>query len=404
MRKVFLWVSLVLQGVFAAVVCAEERPAVAVPAEPDPKVVEAIRQAGGQINRIDNGHIVSMGFYSLQARTNCRFEFLKKLDRLQELAVNYTASAEWMESISQLPELWKLTTYRCEITDQALGHLQTVKSLRHLELEVSPVTDEGLKALVGLPRLNTLLLRHLPVTDEGLKTIAQLPGLKKLSLVALKITPAGILALRDSPVEELVWWDDDRPHLTYLPYVKKLKNLKRLDLSSRLVTDEVAEQLCEITTLETLDLYDHRLSDEGLRRLSELTNLRELNLSLGLEEHRQNYSHPISDRGLEHLTRFKELRVLSLSSTAMTDTGLRQVAKLTQLRQLDIGGTKVSASGLAALGTLQHLEKLDITATAAQAEPQIDLRSLKNLKTVYAYESDERTILVPEGCSVITFD
>jgi hypothetical protein len=88
----------------------------------------------------------------------------------------------------------------------------------------------------------------------------------------------------------------------------------------------------------------------------------------------------------------------------MTDIGLRQVAKLTQLRQLDIGGTKVSASGLAASGTLQHLEKLDITATAAQEEPQIDLRSLKNLKTVYAYESDERTILVPEGCSVITFD
>jgi hypothetical protein len=96
--------------------------------------------------------------------------------------------------------------------------------------------------------------------------------------------------------------------------------------------------------------------------------------------------------------------VLSLSNTAMTDAGLRQVASLTQLRQLYIAGTKVSASGLAALGTLQHLETLDITATAVQAEPQIDLRSLKSLKTVYEYESDERTILVPEGCSVITFD
>ena len=88
----------------------------------------------------------------------------------------------------------------------------------------------------------------------------------------------------------------------------------------------------------------------------------------------------------------------------MTDAGLWQVAKLRQLRSLGLGGTKVSAAGLAALGALPHLETLDITGTAAQKEPQIDLRSLQSLKTVYAYESDERTILVPEGCHVITFD
>ncbi|HWL07762.1 MAG TPA: hypothetical protein VNQ76_05140, partial [Planctomicrobium sp.] len=98
MLRIFLWVCLILQGIFSAVACADE-----LPEKPAPKLVEAIRQAGGQINRVDNGHIVFIGFYNEQARTNSRFEFLKKLDRLQELAVNYTASAEWMESISQLP-------------------------------------------------------------------------------------------------------------------------------------------------------------------------------------------------------------------------------------------------------------------------------------------------------------
>lgn len=404
MRRILLWGCLILQGVCTTVACADEPPTATVSTMPDPKLVEAIRQAGGQINRVDKGHIVFIGFYNEQAGTSSRLEFLKKLDHLQELAINYTTSAEWMESIAQLPELRTLTTYRCQITDRALGYLKTVKSLRHLELDVSPVTDDGLKALVGLPRLETLVLRHLPVTDEGLKTIARLPGLKKLSLIELKITPAGILALRDSPIEELRWWNDDRPHLAYLPYVRKLKNLKRLDLSSRFVTDEIVGQLQEMKSLEMLDLHDHRLSDEGLRKLSELTSLRQLNLSLGLEKYRKNYTDPISDRGLEYLTRCRELQDLRLWGTAVTDAGLQQVAKLTQLRKLYLGGTKVSASGLAALGALPHLETLDITATAATTESRIDLRSLKSLKTVYAYESDERTILVPEGCAVITFD
>jgi len=89
-----LWVCLILQGVFAAVACAQDPPAAAIPEGPDPKLVEAIRQAGGQINRIEDGHIVFMGFYKEQARTSSRLEFLHRLDRLQELAVNYTASAE----------------------------------------------------------------------------------------------------------------------------------------------------------------------------------------------------------------------------------------------------------------------------------------------------------------------
>jgi Leucine-rich repeat (LRR) protein len=393
-----------LAGVFAAAAHAAEPFAVSASAAPDPQLVEAIRQAGGQINRVEAGHIVFMGFYKEQARPSSRFEFLKQLDRLQELNVSYTASAEWLESIGQLPELRTLTTYRGGITDQALGQLKTVTSLRHLELEVSPVTDEGLQALVRLTHLEVLLLRHLPVTDAGLETVARLPALKKLSLDSLKITPAGILALRDAPIEELTWWDEHRPRLAYLPFVKQMKHLKRLELSSLYVGDDAAEHLREMRSLEALNVYDHRLSDAGLRKLTELTNLRELNLSLGYEQYRRDYQDPFSERDLEQLTRLKELRALGLANTAVTDAGLRQVAKLTQLRQLGLGGTKVTAAGLATLGALPHLESLDITDTAAQAEPQIDLRMLKGLKTVNADGADERTILVPAGCAVITFD
>lgn len=404
MRRILLWCCLLLPGVFAEVACGEEQPVAKAPAKPDPELVAAIRQAGGQINRVEDGQVVFMGFYVDKQRSDSRFEFLKKLKRLQHLTVNYTESAEWMESISQLPEFHTLATYRCQITDRDLDHLSPIKSLRHLELDVCPVADEGLKALIDLPHLETLLLRHMPVTDEGLKTVARLSKLKKLSLVQLKITPAGILALRDSPIEEITWWDDGRPHLAYLPYVSKMKNLKRLDLSGRHVGDEAAELLCEIKTLEELDLHDHRLSDDGLRKLSNLTHLRRLNLSFDFESNRRDYVHPITDCGLKHLTDLKELRVLSLSMTAVTDAGLRHVTKLTQLRQLSLGGTKVSASGLALLGGLPHLERLEISGATAVTEARIDLRTLKSLKQVYAYESDERSILVPEGCLVTTFD
>lgn len=373
---------------------------------PDPKLVAAIREAGGQLNYATQaGDITFVGFYNEQPeRTDWRFEFLKELGELQHLAMNHTKSSEWMASLSQLPKLEVLETYRCNITDKTLQHLKTVKSLRQLTLEVGTITDDGLKVLVGLERLESLSLQHMPITNEGLKTIARIPNLKKVVLVDLKVTPEGFLALRDSPIEEVLWWDEDRWYHEILPYLVQMKNLKRLALSLGTNSDQVADQISSMRSLEQLNLHGHQLSDDGLRKLSKLTTLRRLDISLDFEANMKHYTNRISDRGLESLVTLKNLESLGLSRTPVTDVGLQHIAKLPALKHLGLSLTKVTSKGLSLLSERNQLETLDITETPAAAEEILDLRAMKSLKSVTAYGADEGKILVPKGCAVTTFD
>ena len=198
----------------------------------DASLLKQIQSAGGQINRAVDGEIVFMGFYEPKGEDH-RFSYLKRIKSLQNLVMAYTNSSDWIDSISALPKLEILTTYRANITDQSLKILETVQSLKHFELDVSPISDEGVKSIVKLKNLEFLVLRHVPVTDACLPSIARMPRLKHLRLIATKVTPEGLLALRDSSVEELLFYHDDIYWTDLLPYLVKLKNLKILNASEK---------------------------------------------------------------------------------------------------------------------------------------------------------------------------
>ena len=68
------------------------------------------------------------------------------------------------------------------VTDDALGHLEGLTSLRLLDLTHSEVTHAGLEHLQGLTQLETLHLRNTEVGDAGLEHLQGLTNLRTLSL------------------------------------------------------------------------------------------------------------------------------------------------------------------------------------------------------------------------------
>ena len=125
--------------------------------------------------------------------------------------------------------------------------------------------------------------------------------------------------------------------------VKKLKNLKTLDLSCEdeikdAMLKEMLKELKDIRGLQELALSEaYHITDAGLKELKELKNLRRLGI----------YNNDrITDAGLKELTRLTELRYLRLECTQVTDTGLKELKDLPNLQELWIERTKASEAGV----------------------------------------------------------
>ncbi|QDT43634.1 Internalin-A precursor [Gimesia alba] len=367
------------------------------------ELLAKIRQVEGQEKYGANNQIIKLMIFNPTNSPDHTLPFLRELKYLEDLFVTNDKNhkeATWMMSIAKLPRLKSLTIDSADVSDKTIHYLAGIKTLQKLTLDVSDVTDVGIESLLGLENLEYLKLRYTPITNVGLAKLTRLPKLKKLWLVNIPITPEGILAFRETKLEEVIWYDEDRPRLAMLPYLKQLPHLWRLDLRSCYVSNRHVEHLQEMSSLEDLDLYGHAITDSGLAGLSKLTKMQYLCLS----QAGKNKAKTLSDAGLIHLAGLSELRDLRLAGIQITDSGLRQLAGLTKLRRLDLSGTRVTSAGLANLSHLLQLENLDITSTPLQDEPIVDLRMFPKLKNVTAYGFDEKKIRSPANCSIVTFD
>ncbi|MCA9174121.1 MAG: hypothetical protein KDB14_06495 [Planctomycetales bacterium] len=399
------------------------------PAKPDSdganqELVGRIRRGGGE-PVFRGGKLVRVGFYEPKGEDHS-FPFLAELADLETLDINNTHSAAWARHVAKLKHLTHLLSYRGSLDDEACRHLKELQQLRELSLDVNKIGNVGIAELSELPNLETLRLRLMPVSREGLVAIARMPKLKLLSLVNIQITPADVLALRDSSIEELVWWvDPDYEHRALLPYVGQLHRIKRLDLSIRTVHDHELKMIAGMKGLEQLNLTDHRLTDAGLTHLSQLTSLKNLSLGLlraappeqrlgdaGLQHLRPltnlrslGLRHSgVTDAGLPQLAELPHLNALSLGNTSITDAGVAHLQKFPELNTLGLDGTDITPAAMATLERLPHLEVLDITRTKLKDAEQLDFRRFPKLKHVVAYEFDDRKMLAPEGCRLTTFD
>jgi Leucine Rich repeat len=230
----------------------------------------------------------------------------------------------------------RLATTR--ISDEQLGELQGLSSLRSLDLTQTRISDTGLAHLRGHEGLRSLILFDTRVTDRGFASIATISGLETLVAGMCDVTGAGLSQL------------------------ESLNHLKSLTLMGLEVTDETLAPVARLTRLEVLSLFDLKITDSGLAHLRGLTRLRRL--SLGRNFHGES---AITDAGLAHLAGLADLEELGLENTRVTDAGLIPLKGLRNLKRIRHAGTAITAAGLSQLA---HLEPDRARATAGAALPK----------------------------------
>jgi hypothetical protein len=137
------------------------------------------------------------------------------------------------------------------VTDDAMIHLQELKSLRELTLYRTHVTGYGLRRLSGNP-LEKLVLAGPEISDETLEALECFPDLRKLMIFDSSVTDAGLA------------------HFTHVP------NLQKLLLTDSPVCDSGMVHLAKLTQLYELDLTGLVLTDDGISRLASLPRLQYL--------------------------------------------------------------------------------------------------------------------------------
>jgi Leucine-rich repeat (LRR) protein len=262
----------------------------------------------------------------------------------QEITLAPTAIDEQLAYLRHLPNLEKLSLWRCDkLTDAALAPLAKLKGLRELNLGATNVGDDGLAALEQLADLERLVLANTPITDKALAHIGKLTKLKSLDLSSTGVTDAGM--------QELA----------------ALQQLETLSLAATGVTNVGLSDVAKLKGLTALDLEETRVGEplddsdaaqEGLATLGRLPQLRRLLLSLTL----------VDDWAVAQLDRLPAIEELDLWGTAITDASVEPLARMKTLKQLGLVATQLSPAALAQLQ--QALPQTKIVT--AISEPQQD--------------------------------
>ena len=203
----------------------------------------------------------------------------------------------------------------------------------------------------------------------GLGHLAEIPRVQELDLYsATRITNDGIAVL------------------------KRLPNLRKLNIAHVQVTDAGLAHLKAIKTLESLRLLDRDITDAGLRHLAELLRLRELDLP------RPHFIDPnmnknyYTDEGLKAISGLASLEMLHLGGIGVTDVGVRHLGRLTRLKELHLFGCdRITDEGLKAIGRMQSLEDLSVSHARISIAGLKALNGLTNLKNLDVKE------VIPDG-------
>lgn len=123
--------------------------------------------------------------------------------------------------------------------------LKTLKGLKSLRLNYSPLTGAVICDIAQLPQLKALSMEGTDTTDAHLRCLCSTEHISGLNLAATKITDASFNCLT------------------------KMKGLKYLNLSKTYVTPEGLLKLSELPKLELLTISEIPLTESQLRKLEE---------------------------------------------------------------------------------------------------------------------------------------
>ena len=171
----------------------------------------------------------------------------------------------------------------------------------------------------------------------------------------------------DTPLKRSLQWhitDDSLAHL------KRLRNVRALDLTGTAITDAGLSHLRGLVNLEDLVLRQTQVGDEGMAALKGLPSLKSLWLSHTM----------ITDVGLTRLEGLKNLEVLGLEDTGVSDSGLASLKSFSKLRSLWVSGPKVTGEALGHLKGIETLQTLALRGPKVGDAGLVHVRELKKLR------------------------
>ncbi|HEY9712260.1 MAG TPA: hypothetical protein V6C72_02250, partial [Chroococcales cyanobacterium] len=178
-------------------------------------------------------------------------------------------SQECMKTVGRLKTLTYLVIVGVPIDTARLTVLQGLRKLTHLELINCGLTDDSLRLLSHLPVNELVLDRNKKITDNGIAFLVQNhTPLKVLSLGETGITDKAIEELYGLASIEELWVRANAFTDRCIPYFNRLKNLRKLDLSSTGISDGAFGNL-KSKTLKNFMVRQSRLTMDGYMRLKQ---------------------------------------------------------------------------------------------------------------------------------------
>ena len=215
--------------------------------------------------------------------------------------------------------------------EQLASYVSAARSCRNVFIEAdrsTPLGRESLAAMGRVHHLENLSLKNGDVPDDG--------------------------------------WDD----------LKALRELKVLDLTSVLVTEEGLHRIQQNhPKLETLGLHVESIEEDTLSALADMTSLKHLSIALprlSLRLAEQIVASPainltlraiprINDEALGAIARSSRITRLSVSDGDFDDEALRMLEASSSLKSLDLSGVSVSEAAEASFGERRPNTKLTVT-------------------------------------------
>jgi hypothetical protein len=170
---------------------------------------------------------------------------------------------EDLQVLRQFPRLRSLEIAAPLITDEAVIHIQGIKTLRELSLVETQVTGRGLKRLRGIP-LEKLVLAGANITDETTEALEVFPDLRKLMIAGTSVTDAGLTNLKHVPRLQKLFISDSPVSDSGVCTLQQLIHLYELDLEGLAITDLGITPLAALPRLRYLSLANTRVTEAGL--------------------------------------------------------------------------------------------------------------------------------------------
>lgn len=125
---------------------------------------------------------------------------MPQLEKLEELDLSECAqlSDEAMGPLAEMKSLKKLNLWRVNLTDQGIQPIGKLSNLESLNLDNTRLTDAGLPAIGGLKKLTFLHLGSTSISNAGLDELKELKNLKNLIVTRTAVTQEGVDALQTS--------------------------------------------------------------------------------------------------------------------------------------------------------------------------------------------------------------